>query len=446
MMSQFTLEDLLTIRKQMASDPHRPGYHFLSPHNWMNDPNGLFYWQGRYHLFYQYNPNGPMWGDIHWGHASSKDLIHWQDHPLALTPEPGGGDAEGCWSGCVIKSGDQPAAIYTGYTHPDETPIMLAHAQDADLINWQKSPYNPIIKGAPEGVITTLFRDPYVWKDGQRWLMAVGAGMRDGQCAILRYQSNNLVDWTYEGPLFKARINPTVSMWECPNFFRLDDYDVLLVSLFPDIQGVYYYIGNEDGQIFSPQSEGYLEIGTVFYAPHVRQFDDGRTLLFAWLMEGRSTSAIEAAGWAGVQSLPRELSLDEHQRLVSLPAREVRALRKQEVVFEDIALNPTERIKIPIGGKHLEIEVIVQSESGVVGLEVLSSPNGEEKTCIKFDARNGMGELDTRQSSLSKEVQTNIYSRSLADGGDGLCRFRVFVDASVIEVWFNESLSISGRA
>jgi beta-fructofuranosidase len=439
-------ENPLSIRQEMASDPHRPGFHFLPPRNWMNDPNGLFYWEGRYHLFYQYNPYQPLWGAIHWGHASSSDLVHWQDHPLALTPGPGGGDAQGCWSGCVVNDDGKPSAIYTGFIQPDQTPVMLARAQDPDLLTWQKSPYNPIIPEPPSGVTTTDFRDPYVWKDGQSWHMALGAGMQNGDSAILHYRSTDLVDWSYEGLLFNAQTSPQLKMWECPNFFKLMDRHVLLVSLFPNIQGVYYYVGHFDGQVFMPVSEGYLEKGTAFYAPHVRQFTDGRAILFAWLLEGRSDAALEAAGWAGVQSLPRELAVDEFDRLISKPARELITLRQQETEFEYIWLDPDEKIKIPFEGKRLEIEVFIESAVGVIGLEVLCSPDGTEKTRIMYNPIKNRVELDTRQSSLSEEAKTGIYAMPLPGDEDGSCTLRVFVDSSVIEVWFNDSLSLTGRA
>ena len=444
-MEKNLFKDPLSIRQKMASDPHRPGFHFLPPCNWMNDPNGLFYWQGRYHLFYQYNPFGPLWGNIHWGHASSPDLVHWQDHPIALTPSPGTGDAQGCWSGCVVDDDGTPSAIYTGFVHPDETPIMLACAQDYDLINWQKSPQNPLIPRPPKAVTATDFRDPYVWKDGQYWHMAVGAGMRDGDSAILRYQSTNLVNWSYKGPLYRAQTDPSVRMWECPNFFKLRDRTVLLVSLFPDIQGVIYFVGDFNGCEFKPDSQGYLEGGSVFYAPHVRSFSDGRAILFAWLLEARSDAALEAAGWAGVQSLPRELSLDGCDRLVSRPARELQTLRGQENLFEYIWLDPDERIRIPLEGQHLEIEVAIESARGEIGLEVLSSPGGAEKTRITYDPQKCRAALDTRQSSLSKEVKTGLVARSFVGEEDGACILRVFVDGSVIEVWFNDSVSLTGR-
>src|SRR5256714_6511328 len=104
-------------RKALADDPHRPRYHFLPPASWMNDPNGLIQWKGQYHLFYQYNPYGPVHEQVHWGHAVSSDLLHWTDLPIALTPTPGRADAEGCWTGCAIDNNGTPTLLYSA-VHP----------------------------------------------------------------------------------------------------------------------------------------------------------------------------------------------------------------------------------------------------------------------------------------------------------------------------------------
>ncbi|GAC1461444.1 MAG: hypothetical protein PVSMB2_23680 [Ktedonobacteraceae bacterium] len=109
-----SVNQALEQRKELADDPHRPHSHFLPPANWMNDPNGLIHWKGRYHLFYQHNPHGAFHEKIHWGHALSSDLVHWTDLPIALTPTPGRADADGCWSGCAIDNHGTPTLLYTG--------------------------------------------------------------------------------------------------------------------------------------------------------------------------------------------------------------------------------------------------------------------------------------------------------------------------------------------
>jgi beta-fructofuranosidase len=436
----------LASRRFMAHDKHRPLFHFLPPRNWMNDPNGLFYWQGRYHLFYQFNPYGANWGFIHWGHASSPDMIHWRDHPIALTPEEGAGDDRGCFSGCMVADGDQPTSVYTGFIDFFNSPVLIARAKDDGLIEWEKSPHNPVIGDKPDGVNDTDFRDPYVWRGKDRWQMVIGAGMENGESVALLYESNDLQTWEYYGPLHKARPTGDVRMWECPNFFQLDGKYVLLVSLFPEIQGVYYYTGEYDGREFKPQTEGYLEHNRVFYAPQVRQFGDARTILFAWLLEGRSDTAIDEAGWAGVQAIPRELALDEGGHLISKPVRELTLLHKNEQMFRDVRLNPGQKPTKLLEGCQLDVDMEIEGRGGIVILDMLATPDGSEFTRIGCDLESGEVWLDTTRSSLSEEARGELQRAKLLGGSKEPVKVSVLIDSSVVEVWFNDSLSLTGRA
>ena len=439
-------EDPQATRRKMAGDPHRPAFHFLPPRNWMNDPNGLVYWQARYHLFYQFNPYHAQWGFIHWGHASSSDLVHWEDHPIALAPEQGTGDANGCWSGCVVIDQEVPTAVYTGFVDPQDTPILLARAQDPDLLTWKKCPHNPVITGAPAGVNRTDFRDPYVWHESEGWKMVVGAGMENGSSAVLLYRSEDLIDWEYLGPLFTGRSLAGVKMWECPNFFPLDDRYVLVVSLFPGILGVYYYVGDYDGRRFTPRQEGYLTESPFFYAPQVRCLDDDRTILFGWLLEGRDDATLEKAGWSGVQSLPHELRLDEDGRLASRPIAQVRALRRAERHQAELILEKGERYALPLQGRQLEIELTLEASSGGLAFDILAAPGGPERTTLRLMPGAGRLELDLSASSKSSDVKKPILTTELPASTFGTRTLRVFIDGSVVEAWVDERCALTGRA
>jgi beta-fructofuranosidase len=158
------------------ADPHRPQYHFLPPANWMNDPNGLIYWKGRYHLFYQYNPNGPFWGTIHWGHAVSTDLVHWTDWPVALAPTPGSAAENGCWSGCAVNHDGVPTLIYSG-DRDGKQRACIATSVD-DLRTWQKYEGNPVIPDAPEGLDLNAYRDHCVWCEDGIWYQVIEQGSK----------------------------------------------------------------------------------------------------------------------------------------------------------------------------------------------------------------------------------------------------------------------------
>lgn len=141
-----------------ARDRHRPGYHFLPTANGMNDPNGLLQWQGTYHLFYQYSPHGAFWGTMHWGHARSRVLLHWEHLPVALAPDPDGPDANGVFSGCAVVADGMPALISTGVRGSAQLPC-LAFPEDAEFLRWRRYNGNPVIAAPPAEIETTIFRD-----------------------------------------------------------------------------------------------------------------------------------------------------------------------------------------------------------------------------------------------------------------------------------------------
>src|SRR6516164_1857015 len=174
----------------IAHDANRPECHLMPPHNWMNDPNGPIFWKGKYHLFYQLNPRAAVWGDMHWGHATSPDMVHWKHQPVAMTPTPGGADSEGCFSGSAVVFNGRPTFIYTGVQNaPREQATirdgsdklretqMIAVTEDDELLHWKKDE-QPVIPFPPPSVQVTGFRDPCPWKEADGWYLGVGSGER----------------------------------------------------------------------------------------------------------------------------------------------------------------------------------------------------------------------------------------------------------------------------
>ena len=217
---------------KVQQDPQHPSYHFAPPSNWINDPNGLIYWKGNYHVFYQYNPFEPAWGNIHWGHACSKDMLHWKHLPIALWPDPQYADAGGCFSGCAVNNNGTATLIYTG-VYPETQ--CLATSMDDDLINWKKHS-QPVIPASPPGLQLEGFRDPCVWWEASEWRMALGSGIKGVGGAVLLYRSKDMINWQYLGSLFQGQRKldkdlDSGTMWECPSFFPLDDKWVLIMSV-----------------------------------------------------------------------------------------------------------------------------------------------------------------------------------------------------------------------
>ncbi len=418
---------------------HRPQYHFMPAANWMNDPNGLIQWKGIYHLFYQHNPHGPGWGDMHWGHAASHDLVHWVHQPIALAPSPGGPDGEGVFSGCAVIAEGVPTLIYTG-VHPE---VQCLATSDDNMIMWSKSSRNPVITGPPEGLDVTGFRDPYVWREPDGWYLALGSGIKGQGGRVLLYRSADLASWQYLHPLFEGNLAETGHNWECPSFLPLGDRHLLLISPQP-LQQAHYFLGRYEEHRFTPQEHGLLDYGGLYYAPQAFIDEQGRCICFGWLLEGRTQEAYLAAGWAGVQSLPRELFLAADGSLRQRPVPELASLRRRHL---HTGPGPIRGIKPIEGVRGVCLELDVQLEPAQAertGLVVRRSPDGREGTAILYDAPRQRLVLDTRTASLSPEAQGRLAEAPLTLQGEPLS-LRIFVDESVIEVLANERTCLTAR-
>lgn len=435
---------------RLASDPHRPRYHFLPAANWMNDPNGLIQFNGEYHLFYQHNPNGPFWGTIHWGHAVSRDLVRWTHLPIALAPELGKPDWNGVWSGSAVNANGVPMVFYTGVS-PEVVNVAVG---DENLRTLAKYHANPVVAGPPQGFRVTGFRDPFVWRDGDDWYMVIGSGIQGSGGTVLLYRSRNLYDWEFLNPLYVGRREETGEMWECPNFFRLGDKYVLLVST---LGKTLYFVGTYRDYRFVPEVQGATDYGPNFYAALTMEDERGRRIMFGWLPEGRSEEAQRAAGWAGVMSLPRVLSLRPDGTLEFRPAEEVETLRGSHFGVSGVTVGADSSYRLPYPlpgaggsedseGRQLEIQVeFEKSAARRYGIKVRTSPEGDEQTLIYYDAEMGQVYVDRQSSSLSPDAHRGVSSGPLQiEPGEPL-RLRVFVDGSVVEVFANDRIVITSR-
>jgi beta-fructofuranosidase len=430
------------LRARLAHDPHRPRYHFLPPAHWMNDPNGLICWSGEYHLFYQHNPNGAFWGTMHWGHAVSRDLVHWTHLPIALAPTPGGPDWDGCFSGCAVENDGVPTLVYTGVT-PEVQCVATSHD---GLLTWEKHPANPVIAGPPEGLAVTGFRDPWVWREGDEWQMLLGSGIQGVGGAVLHYTSPDLVCWEYQGPICVGEATKTGTVWECPNFFPLGDRHVLIVSPIPLRKSIYFVGSYADGQ-FTPELEGVLDDGGHFYAPQTFLDAEGNRVMFGWLWEGRSDAAQRGSGWAGVMSLPRVLSLDGDGRLRMEPSRELQRLRREHQRHENVDLDGTvSPLLLDVRGDAIEmVATFAPSDGAEFGLVVRRSPDGEEETRIVCDRRAGRLAVDRSRSSLDPETTRDVQGGEFTPAPEEAVTLHVFLDRSVVEVYANGRRCVTSR-
>lgn len=447
------MDSISSLRRQRHFNDHqRPQYHFLPPANWMNDPNGLIQWDGQYHLFYQYNPDGAYHANMHWGHAVSSDLIHWTDLPIALKPTPGGWDEGGCWSGCAVNNNGVPTLMYTGVRGKRGENQAQGIATSSDnLLTWQQYPGNPVISQIPaEARQRHDFRDPFVWREDDGWYLLLASRVEGIGGTVFLYRSPDLIHWEYLNPLLIGRMEQTGRTWECPNFFRLGDKWVLILSAHIDPERtakVFYFVGEYREHRFFPEIKGIFDYG-VLYAPLTMQDDRGRRLLWGWLREDRTVEKQLAAGWSGVQSIPRVLTLLPDHRLGMAPAPEVELLRGEHQRYTDIPLSTLiEEMQLEPDGHALDIVAEFEpGQTGLFGLSVLATPDGQEKTRILYDAPTQRLIVERMQSSLAGGV--NPYAHAAPHPllpGERL-QLRILLDGSVIEIIANQRTSIVSRA
>ncbi len=410
-------------------DPAFPRFHPRPAQGWINDPNGLCYRDGRYHVFFQYNPGSARHDRICWGHLSSPDLVRWEEHPVALRPQPGGPDALGCWSGVVTDDGGVPTAAYSGVsTEGGRAQVVLARGSRA-LTQWRQE--GQIAAPVPADPHVTAVRDPFIFTFLGRRYALQGAGLASGHAAVLLYRADELRDWRYEGIWFStenalaARHLPA-EIWECPQLVRVPDSSgaetwLLMASLWlasdyhHHPNGVGYLLGSlaEDAvtglPAFTAAGGGKADLGPDFYAPQILPLPD-RTLLWGWSNEvsgldgraGRGQAQTDAAGWAGLLTFPRQLAV--HGGVLAVePAPELLAYR---------------------GRRHARgaagtLPVPARAEAVVTG-----------------------GEGRIRLVLASAAQARPVFADTVA-GGDEL---RIFVDGSIVEVYRHGSVPATVRA
>ncbi|MGX9347749.1 glycoside hydrolase family 32 protein [Microbacterium sp. KNMS] len=327
-----------------------PRLHPRPARGWVNDPNGILFTEGRWHLFFQYNPDSARHERICWGHVSSPDLLRWDEHPIALRPQEGGPDAAGCFSGVGALDDGVPTAIYSGVVGFDGRSEVVIARGSSDAETWEQTGH--VAARMPADPAITMVRDPFLFElGGRRWALQ-GSGLAGDRGALLLYAADDLDAWEEHGFLLTsddevAAQLPACEGWECPQLVRSGDDWVVLVSLWRDGQphlGVGYIIGALDIDsasglpAFRGRASGILDEGAAFYAPQAVQDERGdRVLLWGWAQEvaedgarARTQEDSDAQGWSGLLTFPRELSV-RGDDVELAPARELDALRAQEV-------------------------------------------------------------------------------------------------------------------
>ncbi len=452
-------------RKKLLEDPHLPIYHFVSPENRLNDPNGLCFWQGRWHLFYQaYPPEDPR---QHWGHAISEDLIHWDDLPLAIYPNP----EYQCYSGTTWVEEDRVIAMYHG-THVGN---MVAISSDPLLLNWEKVSGMAVVPMTENSSDLPYYvYDPNIWKKGDYYYSMSGAVSNqgpDGKQVLSNYlfRSADLETWEYLHPFIEGdRFTHVGDDGACPYFWPIGDRYIL--PFYSHISGGQYFIGDYDmeNDKFHVTDHGKFNFGASrpggIHAPSAAPDGEGGVITIFNMNDAKPTE-----GWNQIMSLPRRLMMSSDGQLLQEPAGDIASLRYDRKVVNRQILPPNQEIVLNnIEGNALEILVEIDPmEAPMVELNVFRSPDKSEFTRIAFFKNRGMYQgrnynrprpqdwrprfqslltIESSYSSLAPDVLSRAPETaplSLEEGEN--LSLRIFLDKSAVEVFANGKQCVAIR-
>lgn len=450
--------ELKQLREKSAHSQWKPAYHIHPQYGLINDPNGLAYFNGEFHVFYQWYPFDAMHGMKHWAHAKSKDLVNWERLPVALVPVEDY-ESHGAYSGAALEVDGKLYMYYTGNikygpVERSANQCLAIMEKDGTITKYEN---NPLIEGVPEGY-TGHVRDPKVFEKNGRYYMLLGAQRADLTGAIIVYQSDDAVDWTFKGELnLKIDFPEDVYMLECPDFFEVNGKDVIVVSpqgLKPDghdyhnIYNVIYVLGELNLETLSFEVEDYqeLEKGFDFYAPQTFAGKNNERLLFAWAGMGEVDYPSDSEQWAHCLSIPRELDI-VNGKLVQKPAQELKQLRKGtkagDAVMENAgiaelgsAVQYDAELENHISRNQFELELdFNEIEADQFGLELFASEN--EGLVLKFDHSGKTVSLNREKFEAAFGGEFGFVRSSELEVGDNV-KVQVFVDSSIAEIFIND--------
>jgi len=438
-------------RRRLGSDPHRPVYHYVNPESTLNDPNGLCFWRGRWHLFYQGYP--PEDTRQHWGHAVSDDLVRWRDLPYAIYPNPG----ECCFSGATLVEDDRVIAMY----HGTKVGNMVAVSSDPLLLNWEKVTGKAVIPSTGPGGEKLPYRvfDPCIWRKGDAYYSLSAGTLPNGPAgkplrADFLLRSEDLAKWEYLHPFVEDdRFTLVGDDGACPYFWPIGDRHMLL--FFSHTSGGQYLLGDYDKERdkFVVTSHDKFNFGPAWpagvHAPSATPDGDGGLIVIFNMNAARPTE-----GWNQIMTLPRRLTLGDGDEVRTEPAGDLEVLRADHVRVEAMTLPANEEVVLEnVRGNAMEIAAEIDTLGApVVEMDVLRSADAEETTRIMFFRERGYRRIGSGWGGVRWSVVTIDSSRSsvLPDATprapesaqvflerDEPLKLRVFVDRSVVEVFAN---------
>lgn len=439
--------ELEMLREKSEKSYWKPAFHIHPQFGLLNDPNGLAYFNGEFHIFYQWYPFSAMHGMKHWAHVKSVDLVNWKRLPVALVPVEDY-ESHGAYSGASLEVAGKLYLYYTGNIKYSDSAMDRSANQCLAIMDKdgkiQKYENNPIIKGVPNGY-TGHVRDPKVFEKNGHYYMLLGAQRADLSGAIIIYESKNALDWTFKGELnLQIDFPESVYMLECPDYFELNGKDVMVFSPqglkaqghdYHNLYNVIYVTGKLDIDTLHYEVEHYqeLEKGFDFYAPQTFAGKNNERLLFAWAGMGEINYPSDQEEWAHCLSIPRELKIIDG-KLVQRPSGALKQLRRDSHSKTITIESGTKGMDQGIGQHELEFEFDAV-EATRFGIELFASDT--EGLVLEFDREKQTVRLDREkfESAFGGEYG---FMRSSDLRIESCVKVQVFVDHSIAELFIND--------
>lgn len=436
---------------------YRNHYHLMAPIGWINDPNGFVYFQGAYHLFYQYYPYDSAWGPMHWGHAKSTDLIDWTHLPVALAPTETY-EADGCFSGSAIEKDGKLYLMYTGHVERDgikrEVQCM---AISEDGITFEKYAGNPVIADQELGDHGDIrdFRDPKVFERDGLYYSVVATKTAEEIGRILMFRSEDLLHWEFFSVLLEGEAHQGV-MWECPDLFELDGHAVLLMSpiemaedqyQFWNINSTVAFIGQMDWLTGRFQVENYHEIdqGMDFYAPQTCLDDRGQRVMVAWMQMWNRTIPTHEFGhkWSGSMTLPRVLQVKD-QRLVQKPVSGIERYLAPVQEIKTLDIQDTYQLSDCLADASYVRMTLDLAQTNYFFIKIFG--NDSNFLEIRYNRQETLLTIDRSQMEIGitgKESRIMTSRSAVVPLKDNQLCLELFKDTASLEIFANEQVSLT---
>lgn len=438
------------VEKFRVGKEAKPEFHLTTPVGWMNDPNGFSVYGGKAHLFYQFHPYSIEWGPMHWGHSSTTDFVKWEELPTALAPDSPY-DEFGCFSGTAIEDNGKHVLFYTGVVEEnleDGTKKVIQNQCMAigDGVHYGKAAGNPVVDGEsmPEDCSRADFRDPKVWKDEDgRYYMLAGNKTYADEPQVVLFSSEDMYNWKFESVFAKDTTGKFGAVWECPDFFKLDGRNVLIVSPqdmqadkeFHNGNNVVLFTGDVDVDThkFTYDNAISVDSGFDFYAPQTIETPDGRRVMIGWMQSWDSTNTLpRGQKWACMMSVPREISFADG-KFIQVPVRELAEYRQNRTSVDDRLEG--EKSYEGISGRVLDMTVKVKA-ADCRRFTVKLAKDETHETCVSYFPETNMLEIDRTFAGWIRD--TNCIRRVRIKNEAGLSNMRIVMDWNSIEIFVND--------